>query len=300
MAIQYAGGTNINNQLTAALGTKQELASWIQDELVAAGWTLISGSHSATIVVESAATPASLQMRLTILTSATNCVTLRGSNVGGTKAAAVGQFLLPGIGTNYRILCNKYQYFIATDGNGISRGVAAGGVIYTPSFTGITEAIWTVGNAQSDTDTSVGISWKAALQLNNNAGTGSNNTQQSIWVTINGTQWESAAGVSAGAFGMLNIMVPFSGFLGYAGGSSVGYRWFDNSAFITEPLLLVGAGLSLEGKIIGQLWDAAIITDSIAAETSLTFDSHNWLVWTDTSPGSAGISQRGALVIVVP
>src|SRR6266478_373638 len=106
-AIQYAGGTNKNVQCTATAGTKQELSDCIEDNLVLAGWTVISGSHSTTVLLESAITPtALLQMRLQ-LTQGTNCVILKGRNVGNTKADTVGQFLLPAVSKVYRVIADK-------------------------------------------------------------------------------------------------------------------------------------------------------------------------------------------------
>jgi len=51
---------------------------------------------------------------------------------------------------------------------------------------------------------------------------------------------------------------------------------------------------------VGQLWDAAILTDSIASETSLAFDSHNWLTITNSNAGLAAAHPRGTLVVVIP
>src|SRR2546428_688740 len=80
-AIQYAGGTNVSAQCTATAGTKQELSDCIEDNLVTAGWSVISGSHTTSVLLQSASTPtAALQMRLS-LTQGTNCVILKGRNV---------------------------------------------------------------------------------------------------------------------------------------------------------------------------------------------------------------------------
>ncbi len=299
-AIQYAGGTNVNAQCTASAGSKQELSDCIEDNLNAAGWTTISGHHTSTVLVESLITPtAALQMRLQ-LTQGTNCVILKGRNVGNTKADTVGQFLLPAIGKVFRVVANKYQYFISTDGGSAARSYAAGGVLYVPTFTGITEAIWTIGNAVSDTDTNVGQVWKYSTSLTTSV---SPATQvcNNYWTTVNGSQVTitGSSTISTNSYGGVALLGPWT--LAPMNNAGTFYRWFDNSAFISEPLIgWCTTGTTCEAKIMGQLWDAAIITDSIASEMSLAFDSHNWLVHTNSNVGLAGTYARSSLVLVVP
>lgn len=295
-AIQYAGGTNVNALCTAAAGTKQELSDCVEDELAVAGWTVVSGSHSSTVLLQSLATPtAGLQMRLQ-LTQGTNCLILKGRNVGNTKAAANGQFLLPGIGVQFRVIANKFQYFITLDGalGSSSRSAAAGGVLYVPTFVGITEAIWTTGVASTDSDATGGsvlCSWRNALNMA--AATGC-----SVWVTVNGTQYETQSiSIDANGFGIPDLLTPQSTRKSL---STDVYRWFDGSAFITEPLISIGTSRTTEGKVSGQLWDAAIITDSMASGTSLTFDSHNWLAFTNSGAGTPTLYAKGTLALVVP
>ena len=297
-AIQYAGGTNVNAQCTASAGTKQELSDCIEDNLNAAGWTTISGHHTSTVLVESLTTPtASLQMRMQ-LTQGTNCVILKGRNVANTKADTVGQFLLPAVGKVYRVIANKYQYFISTDGAAVARGNAAGGVLYVPSFTGITEAIWTIGGSPSDTDTNVNSSFRCALTLVTPVGACTVSTPN-YWVTVNGSQFESIANLDTNAYGAPIILAPHAQQLNLNNASTF-YRWFDNSAFISEPLIgWCVSGTGCEGKVMGQLWDAAIITDSFASETALVIDSHNWLNWTNSITSSVSVG-KSSLILVVP
>lgn len=295
-AIQYAGGTNVNAQCTATAGTKQELSDCIEDNLNTAGWTTISGHHTSTVLLESIATPtAALQMRLQ-LTQGTNCVILKGRNVGNTKAASTGQFLLPAAAKVFRVIANKYQYFIATDGATLARSWAAGGTPYVPSFAGITEGIWTAGNATSDTDTNTGTSFKFSLTLNGCGGS----SQANYWATINGTQLEFQSNTNAGYSGVPQFLLPQTAT--NAQTNFQPYRWFDTSSFISEPLLALSVTGANGGEpfVIGSLWDGAIITASIASETSLTFDSHNWLAHTNSNTGTPGSCAKGTLVLVVP
>jgi hypothetical protein len=293
-AIQYAGGTNVNAVLTASAGTKQELSDFVEDQLVVGGWSVVSGSHTTSVLLQSATTPASLTMRLS-LTQGTNCVIFKARNVSNTLAQTVGEFLLPAIGRNFRIISNKYQYFISLDGAAQNRGVAAGGVLYVPSFTGITEAIWSTGNAFADNDSTIYSSFKNAPTLAFCCGNGN---AANYWITVNGTQYEFNAATNAQYGGVLHFVVPLD-----AGISGMyAYRWFDNSVFISEPLFAASltSANSGEVKVFGQLWDAAYITESMASETSLVFDSHNWLNFTNANTGSSGACQRGGIALVVP
>lgn len=303
-AIQYAGGTNINSQdsghggipCPGTLGTKQELANCHEDNLNAAGWTTNSGHHTSTIVLQSATTPAGLNMILTI-TAGTNCIILKGSNVAATKGATTGQFLLPAVSKVFRIIADKYQYFVSTDGAAAARSVAAGGVFYTPTFSGVTEGIWTHGDAISDTDTNIENNWKCALQTITSVGS-CTVAAPNFWVTVNGTQWESIAGIGAGQIGLPHFIIPFVSYMGF--NAATGRQWIDGSSFISEPLLSIGSTVTSAGSVVGQLWDAAIITASIAAELPLTLDSHNYLAYTNSVAYTTAQTPVATLVLVVP
>ncbi len=299
-AIQYAGGTNVNTQCTASAGTKQELSDCVEDALNTAGWTTISGHHTSTVLVESLITPtASLQMRLQ-LTQGTNCVTLKARNVGNTRAQSTGMFLLPAVGKVFRVIANKYQGFISTDGTPVARSTAAFGVPYVPTFAGVTEAIWANGNGSADGDTSLPSTWKLCLSLISSSFCGnSNNTATNVWVTLNGTQWENTASDVHDQPGFLGIVAPSSAASRQALPSFS--RWFDGSYMISEPLIgWATTAYTGEGQLVGQLWDGALITASIASETALTIDSHNWLTWTNSNAGVAANNIRGTLILVVP
>lgn len=292
-AIQYAGGTNVNAQCTATAGTIQELSDCVQDNLVVAGWTVVSGSHTTSVLLQSLATPtAGLQMRLA-LTQGANCLILKGRNVGNTKSNATGQFLLPASAKVYRVVANKYQYFISPDGSPLARSWAAGGVPYVPSFAGITECIWTAGNSLSDTDTAKGPSFKDVLDMNVTLGTGGFSNQANYWVVTNGSQLEYTSTTSTATTGVIQFLLPQTA---NATQALQATRWFDNSSFISEALIAFALTLpaSAEPKVMGLIWDAAIITAAIASETTLTFDSHNWIVHTNNNTGA------GTLVLVVP
>ncbi len=300
-AIQYAGGTNVNVQCTASLGTKQELADCIEDSLNTAGWTTNSGHHTPTIVLQSVATPtAGLQMIVT-LTQGSTSVNIKASNVAGTRGAATGMFLLPGIGKVFRVIADKYQGFVSVDGTPGARSTAAFGTPYVPTFVGVTEAIWANGNGASDGDTSLPSTWKLCLTLNapNNTCGNSANAAANIWVTLNGTQWENTGSSTADQPGVLGLVNPSPTTLRTS--SFTLRNWFDGSYFISEPLMgWAATAFTATATVVGQLWDAAIITTSIPSETALVIDSHNWLAWTNSNAGSVINHVNGTLILVTP
>jgi hypothetical protein len=108
MAIQYAGGTNINT--TFAAGTRTQLVDNLKAELVNAGWSVASGS-SGDWKLDSATTPAGHNCRVRLLDPGSgNCAQVRIMNQGETLTPGQSVWLLPGSGKTYRVLANKYQF----------------------------------------------------------------------------------------------------------------------------------------------------------------------------------------------
>ena len=110
MSIQYAGGTNVDSTL-ASDGTQATLINWIEDQMNTAGWTTISGHHSATIVLASATTPNSNSIRVRLKTTGNACATVELLNAAATLISQT-YFLLPTNAITYQIMADKYQVFI--------------------------------------------------------------------------------------------------------------------------------------------------------------------------------------------
>src|SRR4051812_32082486 len=164
MAIQYAGGTIINTTFTQSSGNRPEMAQWIRDQLLAAGWA--SAGSATDYQLTSATTPQSLSCRVRSYDpGSANCARLKFSNVAGSRVQAADIFLLPAVSKLWRIIANKYQFFIMTSGTTAVREFACGGALYLPSFLNgvITEAFWGQGNASSDGDTSFRQSFRNTL-----------------------------------------------------------------------------------------------------------------------------------------
>lgn len=133
-SIQYPGGTIVNTTY-ATDGSRQNLASAVEDALNTAGWTTISGHHTATIVVRSASTPTasnSIDVKITDPGSGT-CTQVKMQNAAATKVSQA-YFLNPTSGKTYKLVGNKYQMTIWTAGTTPSREFLMFGTLYIPSF----------------------------------------------------------------------------------------------------------------------------------------------------------------------
>lgn len=297
MSIQYAGGTIVNATLTQSSGTRAELAQWIRDQLGVAGW---ASSGSATdYQLTSATTPQSLQGRVRVYDPGSgSCARLRWSNTAGTKVQVGDLFLLPAASKSWRIVANKYQFFVTTPGSPAAREFACGGIPYLPPFLNgvITECIWAHGNAISDTGTAVMSSFRTALH------TRTPSSAPNQFGLVNGNILENNGNVNFGitnGYANMRFLAPVSGFTDDAAGST--YRWHDLSQIISDPLISWGGtNATDEGLIRGQIWDAALLSDAWAGDTTLQVDpsnpSYNFITVTNNATGN-GSEARGTLCV---
>lgn len=303
MAIQYSGGTNINTTFTCTTGTRQEIVTGLEDALNSAGWTTISGHHTANVLLESATTPSpqSLVCRVKLLDPGSgNCAQVQFRNQGNTKAQANQFFLFPSAGKVYRVIACPYQFFcFSADSLTVGRTFVGGGVPYIPSFLQgiITECIWSQGNStSSDTSTTLYATFRNSNFL------GFDNNMCNQWQTVNGNQSEVYGSFGGGNRpGMQNLMVQKGAQDQVMQSQFAPYRWHDGSLLTFEPLITWGlTSSSDEGLIRGQLWDAAMISGQFVADQTTTFDSHNWWVFTNNVLWSSTLTQGATLVLVTP
>jgi hypothetical protein len=304
MSIQYAGGTNVNATLTQSTGTRAELAQWIRDQLIVAGWT--SSGSATDYQLTTATTPQSLVGRVRVYDPGSgNCAKLKFSNTGGTKTQAGDLFLLPAAAKVWRIIANKYQFFVFTPGNSAGREFACGGVPYLPAFlnTVITECIWGHGNANSDTDVNDTI---YCFRYRNNIANQAITTLSNNFQLVNGNEWDNSAIGSQSNYANQNGCQRLVYVLGslYHWGTSIqpGYRWHDDSQIISDPLIAWGlTGHTDEAKIRGQLWDACILSDSWPGDTTIQPDSnnptYNFMTITNAFAGSTTVEGGGTLAV---
>jgi len=299
-ATTYTGYTRRHTSWVQSAGTKQELINKLESELNACGWTTVSGSGTTNLLMQSALSPPgqNLQMRLRAKDNAGNCVTLSIENVAGTKASTnsttAGFMLLPAASKTWLFTLNKYQGFIRTPITTAAREYAAFGVPALPTTLQgvITEAIWANGNAENDTSVTVRLSFRTSTVCYNNAANSGN-----CAAITNGNLWENNNSTAAAS--ALPQLFPTSVYT--ASATVGGYRWHDDSSLLFDPLIAWGlAAIANEGKYRGLLWDAVLASESFAGDLTTSFDSHNWIVLTDSNTGTAAAKPRGTLYLAIP
>jgi hypothetical protein len=288
MAIQYPAGSRLN--ATFAGDTKALIRDGIETNLLAAGWTTVSGSGSADLIMQSGLTPQNLQIRARFRD--TGIASLRGSiqDVAGSFVGTVdgpgnsGCHLQPAAGRIYRIVANQYQFFVFTAPVTLNGQYIAGGVPYLPPHLAgiINQAAWMHSNAQHVTDIAgPNESFRATLCVKNGY----------QYTFVNTNFWQAQG--SLNAIGQHAMQAHYSPY-----GSASAYRWHDDSAFVYDALISWGlTGLGDEGKVRGQLWDAFLATESYTGDVTTSYDGHNWIVLTHNNTASVA---RGSIFLCIP
>jgi hypothetical protein len=255
-----------------------------------------SGTHSAvcTCRIATSATPWGVTSRMNFQDNGGSCLTgsVENSNstIVGLNSTANGVYLVPGALT-WRIIANKYQAFVFLAITTPSRGFICFGTPYLPPFLQgvVTECGWCMGNSASDTDTTVRPSFRDRLQCT----TAVNQNDSNVQGIVNSLLLDLAT--PSNPISTIALMFPSAFARGYASGQT-GIHWGDASAEATEPLIMWPSTLSTgETLARGQLWDALLVCDVFAGDTTTTFDSHNWWGVTDNNT-----TDKGTLFIVVP
>jgi hypothetical protein len=262
--IQYPGGVIVNATFVGA--TRQDIVDGIHTNLLAAGWTDVSGPASDRLM-QSALTPQGLQCRMRIHDpGAVNCALVRALSVDGLRDSGDLGFLLPAAAKTFRIIANKYQFFVTVPGSENPRDFVCGGTLFLEDFLigVITEAIWIQSNAANDTDTTGRNSFRSDLDtVSGGAG----------WQTCNTNAWSSASS-GGGQQRLLN--------------AAVVQKWHDGSGFKIPARIFWGlTDRNDEAKIRGQLFGAVVSTNQNAMDLTTTFDGHDWFnVTSDFLSGS--------------
>lgn len=302
MAIQYVTGRYDSgfSIVPGASTPKQDLINAIETALLAAGWSTVSGHNTTNLLMLSATTPQGLAGRLRVKDNAGTCVTLSienaNSTLAGGNSTTNGCYLNPGSASKtYRVIANKYQFFIFTARVTPAREFVAGGVIFVPpALSGvITAGMWIHGNNNADANTTLHATFRTRL-ASSSSGIDVTNMQ----TLTNATLWDWANSTdSTNAFGGHKLPVPS---LSENQGVAC-YRWHDGAADIVDAVISWGlAGKTDEGQKRGQLWDAFISTESYQADSSVSYDGHTWLAITDNNNGtSTGNWQRGTLFVCI-
>lgn len=252
-----------------------------------------SGTHTCApeILMQSATTPQSVATRVRFrdVGSTAVCISFSiensNSTLAGGNSVSNGSYLLPAAAKTFRIIANKYQCFIFSPITTPVRSFVAFGVPYLPSFLSgvITECGWMTNNAASDTDGTLRVGFRTRMQ-----------TEPGI-VSVQGIVNSNLLDIAAQNAQTGRTYIVWSSFA-TASGSQTGVHWHDTSALMTEPLIAWATSSGTgEALIRGQLWDAVLIADTFAGDSTSTFDSHNWWAITDNNT-----TDKVTLFVVVP
>jgi hypothetical protein len=302
MAIVYSGGTYVST--TFAGTTKAAIITALQTQLTNAGWTVISGSGTTNLLMQTAQDPTTHnQGRVRFKDNSGTCVQVTIENVSGTATEPLsttnGGNLIPGSSLTYRIIATKYQFFCFVAGSyAVARRFVCAGIIWIPSFLQgvITEDIYMLSDSQSDTDTTTTNAY-FRNSLNGSINTAAQNSPNQASI-VNGSLMENASNNNAN-WGLLHLIVPYNSDIQ---NNASGYRYHDLSVMISEPLLAHGtSSASDEALIRGQLYDCCVLSDTftIDSTTSITDSGTAHTFWNLTAPANVGTTQnaRGSLFV---
>lgn len=313
MSIQYPGGTIVNDTFVTTTGTRREIVDGIVAKLTTAGWSTISGGGTGHVVMQSASTPDSRQIQVDLNDPGSgNCAQIKMRNVAGTKVSQA-YYLLPAASKTFRVIANRYQFFVFTPGASAAREFVAMGVPYIPTFlqsggSAITgDNGWIDGNGTTDSSTTLITSFRTRLS----SATAASNSSYAMFSTLINNNLLNVAVSFGGAIGlhigMLTLISSGPADFSYQGGtgygSTYGYRWFDNSLQILDAL--IASGLTSysedEAKIWGQMWGAIVVTEPFAGDSTVSFDGHTFFAITNNNSGGNVDSgqMRGTLFIAV-
>lgn len=275
MAIEYAGGFIINATGTSA--TLTDMADWIKSHLVQAGWSVASGS-SGDWLVQTATTPApasmNVRMRIWDPGGANNCTRLALNSTDGLVVLDTDRpmYVLPD-GSTYRIIANKYQFFLMKDlDSSEARRFVAGGVPFVPDFltADLTDTAWLICDSQSDTDLSKDASFRTGME------TISGNRQ----MIVNGNGVGDAGTTGQNYRPELVVMH------GAISTSTHPFKWFNADWAVYEPIIQYN--YTDVGLAQGPLWDSFISTqDDMPLDTEFAFDSRTFHAI--TAPNTEGV-----------
>jgi hypothetical protein len=115
------------------------------------------------------------------------------------------------------------------------------------------------------------------------------------WTLLNGSTG-GGGGSSSGGTGVLACVVGINAATDRGANPTL---FYSGQALTSEPL--VGSGNTAGGNfyIIGQMFSAIVVMQSLPMDQAGSFDGHNWFNLTDSNTGSAG-SAEASLLVEVP
>lgn len=297
MSVQYSGNAQTSSFTPAV---RQDIINSIETALLAAGWTTVSGHSTTNLLMQSAVTPQGFAMRVRLKDNGGNCVNFSiestdGVIVGDNTTNNNGGSLDPSRGM-YRIICNKYQAFVyTTPFTANNNSFVAFGVPYVPATIAalVTRIGWMQSNSHGDSSGDYPLTcFRCQLCPTNAAGFNLSNQQMMLNALFSGAYNQGGDWAQSG-IGLMGLQL-FS-----ENRISTGYRWLNGQAVLYDAIIgwaTTGFGNNAEGRLVGQLWDAVVASDTYNGDMSMAFDTHNWATVTHNGPQD-NYSIRGTLIL---
>lgn len=258
MQFSYFGAAPTVANIASPLGTKAELAAWIRDNLITAGWSVLSGAGTGVVKLRSAVTPHGLRCRLQINdTTDANSVKLYGIT-DDELSQATGSFLFPTAGFNWKLVATPYYAHIFRDIASVqNRDWFSIQNLYIPQPDrgAVTEAFITNSNS-----TTVGSDGSINGHFRNVYS--GNNTNDRYIAAFNSNRWLNGG---ANVQGTVRLVTP-----------AVSKFW-DNSFVGTDIWLQWGTPDASAAGLLRGIWpDAFMYGDALPYGTTWNIDGHNW------------------------
>jgi len=294
--IPYSGGTIVNTTFTTTVGTRQEIVTALETNLVAAGWTVISGSGTGTVLLRSAETAApksnSIRVRLLEVGSG-NCAQVKMENDSGSLVSQA-YYLLPAAAKVFRIVACRYNFFVFNPQPSTARSVVICGTLHIPTFLeGVTTGSlgFIHGNGNSDSDTSIRNTFRTRLGIwtQQSGGFGwSSQIRNNAIQNVNDDSQSSAHVTTchAPALDTSNYLL-----------------WADGNTYPTREVVL---GFGMGGTTSQNRWQGIIhnlfTTPRVYAGDDISvsaYDGHAWMSVTDSNNGIAGRMNAGTIFVAI-
>lgn len=272
--IAYAGGVNVN--ATFVGDSFINVVDNIKAQLLNAGWSVASGA-SGDWIVRSALTPSGSQIDVRLFSSGAFArVKFQRTGLSMSQAPPLDPsqdlLLLPLAAKTFRIIANRYQFFVLVPGSSNFQDFCCGGVMFQESFQ-TSYVAWCHGNAPADGSSSRLISFRTACSLLTFAQTFINSWQVSdsshLVLTLNNWQGDRCQ----------RLVVPIGQVATNTGEGvdNAGRRWHTDEAFKIPARICYGVATLDSAVERGQLWDAVIVTQEYPIDHNpIVFDGHNW------------------------
>lgn len=296
MSIQFSGGSIQNTTFSGA--TTAALCTNIQQILGSAGWTIVSGSGTTNLLMQTALTPQNLQMRFkfhdnALTAGGTNTVQISLQTTNGSSTGTDGTLNAPWVKvnatTNFRMIAGPYYFWLVVPTSYTDFGFfACGGVPWIAAFQSTTTQL---GYLVSQTGGSGNPTAVPTTFRNGNTCAVKNGTPRqqllfnTTYVSMDGQSGFPNADLEAC---FLRPWAPaykadFIGPTGFVSTFSLMSQFSDGSFATADPWIgwdIQRSGAPIAGdpaNVMGMLWDAVLIYDSSqAGDTTATFDGHNW------------------------